>query len=55
MVWRMPTVSVALRLGVSDKAVEKRCKKYDIPKPPRGYWQKHDAGKPIFEPKVKVE
>jgi len=51
MVWRMPTVVLARRLGVSDKAVEKRCKKFGIHKPPRGYWAKIYAGKPIFEPK----
>lgn len=38
MVWELPTTSIAKTLGVSDKAVEKRCKKYEITKPPRGYW-----------------
>lgn len=41
MVWKMSTVKVAAHYGVSDKAVEKRCKKLGIDKPPRGYWAKH--------------
>ena len=45
MVWEMPTSSVADKIGVSDKAVEKRCKKLGINKPPRGYWAKKAAGK----------
>lgn len=38
LVWEKPTTEIAKMLGVSDKAVEKRCKKLGIPKPPRGYW-----------------
>ncbi|MCA9943074.1 MAG: HNH endonuclease [Anaerolineales bacterium] len=44
LVWEMPTIHVAALLGVSDKAIEKRCKKFGIRKPPRGYWQKVNAG-----------
>jgi len=40
LVWQMPTTEVAGLFGVSDKAVEKRCKLLDIQKPPRGYWAK---------------
>lgn len=39
-VWQMPTTEVARLFGVSDKAIEKRCKLLDIDKPPRGYWAK---------------
>ena len=45
LVWKMPTTEVAALFGVSDKAVEKRCKKYGIRKPPRGYWAKVQADK----------
>ena len=38
LVWQMPTTEVARLFGVSDKAVEKRCKLLEIQKPPRGYW-----------------
>lgn len=40
LVWEIPTSKVAKIFGVSDKAIEKRCKKFGINKPPRGYWQK---------------
>jgi len=43
LVWEKPTTAIAEELGVSDKAVSKRCKKYGIEKPPRGYWAKQDA------------
>jgi hypothetical protein len=41
LVWLMPTTEVAQLFGVSDKAIEKRCKLLGIPKPPRGYWTKN--------------
>jgi integrase len=44
MVWEMPTTEVAFKIGVSDKAVWKRCKKRGIAKPPRGYWAKRKGG-----------
>lgn len=43
LAWEMPTTEVAALFGVSDKAVEKRCKKYGIRKLPRGYWAKVKA------------
>lgn len=43
LVWEMPTTDIAKQLGVSDKAVEKRCKLWGIEKPPRGYWQRKRA------------
>jgi hypothetical protein len=44
LVWEMPTTQVAELFGVSDKAVEKRCKRLGVSKPPRGYWAKLAAG-----------
>lgn len=40
MVWSKPVTHVAEELGVSDKAVSKRCKRLGIETPGRGYWQK---------------
>lgn len=40
LIWQKPTTHIAKQFGVSDKAVEKWCKKYEINKPPRGYWTK---------------
>ena len=44
LVWSMPTVEVAKRLGISDVAVGKRCKRLGVDKPPRGYWRKVETG-----------
>jgi hypothetical protein len=43
MVWSEPTSKVAMKLGVSDKAIEKLCKKFEVEKPPRGYWMKNKS------------
>jgi len=40
LIWKHPTTYIAKVYSVSDKAVEKWCKKYNISKPPRGYWAK---------------
>ena len=41
LVWSMPPAEVARLFGVSDKAIEKRCKLLGIANPPRGYWVKN--------------
>lgn len=38
LIWQMSSVKLAQHYGVSDKAIEKRCKLFNIQKPPRGYW-----------------
>lgn len=43
MIWSQPTTEVARLFGVSDKAIEKRCKKLGLSKPPRGYWSKRTS------------
>lgn len=40
MIWEMPTTKIAIIYGVSDKAVEKWCKKFGLTKPSPGYWAK---------------
>ena len=37
-VWTESVLELSHSLMVSDKAIEKRCKKFGIAKPPRGYW-----------------
>ncbi len=44
MVWDTSTAQVAATFNVSDKAVEKRCLKFGITKPPRGYWRLIETG-----------
>ena len=41
--------SVAASFDVSDKAIEKRCKRLEVVKPPRGYWAKIQTGIPHKE------
>lgn len=41
LVWEKPTAQIAKDFGVSDNAIGKRCKKFGIEKPPRGYWAKN--------------
>lgn len=43
LVWEKSTIEVAKLFNVTDKAIEKRCKKLGIKKPPRGYWAKKYA------------
>lgn len=45
LVWKYPTTEVAKMFGVSDKAIEKRCKIFGISKPPLGFWSKLRNGK----------
>lgn len=47
LLWKYPTTHIAKMFGVSDKAIEKRAKKFGLNKPPRGYWAKLKAGKLI--------
>jgi predicted nucleic acid-binding Zn ribbon protein len=45
-IWSKPISQLAIELGVSDTCIRKWCKKYEISDlPPRGYWQKKNAGK----------
>jgi hypothetical protein len=45
LVWEIPTTKVAKIFGVTDQAINKRCKVLGISKPPRGYWAKKYANK----------
>lgn len=40
LLWEKPTVQIAKEYKVSDKAVTKWAKKYNLTKPPKGYWVK---------------
>jgi integrase len=47
LVWTAPVAEVAERLGVSDVALAKLCRRAAIPTPGRGYWQRTEAGQPL--------
>ena len=43
LVWTLPTTTIAKKIGCSDVAIAKLCKKWKISKPPRGYWAKQKS------------
>ncbi|NOG53214.1 MAG: hypothetical protein HND57_02605 [Planctomycetes bacterium] len=56
LVWSQPMVHIAREYGLSDVGLTKICRKYDIPRPPRGYWaKKHHGGCPDQIPLPDVE
>lgn len=50
MVLQRPVTEIAKELGVSDKAVEKHCKRIGVMKPGRGHWAKKKAGVEVGTP-----
>lgn len=44
-VWREPITAVAARYGVSGSFLARVCGRLNVPRPPRGYWARHAAGK----------
>jgi len=48
LVWSEPMRTVAERFSISDVGLAKACKNANIPVPPRGYWTKKDAKKPVI-------
>jgi len=49
-VWSSPTTELREVLGISDVAIAKLCKKLNVPKPPRGYWEKIKYGHQVSRP-----
>jgi len=47
LVWSEPMRTLAKRIGISDVAIAKHCRKSDVPVPERGYWNKLQAGKKV--------
>ncbi len=46
-VWETPMRRLAERFGISGNGLAKICDREDVPYPPRGYWAKLTAGKPV--------
>jgi len=46
-VWSKPVIKLEAEFGVSNVAIAKMCRRHRIPTPPRGYWAKIEAGKPV--------
>tara|TARA_R100000152_G_scaffold16228_1_gene7843 strand:- start:183 stop:584 length:402 start_codon:yes stop_codon:yes gene_type:complete len=47
LIWANPIRKVAKKLGVSDIALHRRCKRLGVVKPPQGHWAKLEHGKPV--------
>ncbi len=47
LVWMAPLMEIARRLGVSDVALGKLCRRAAIPMPGRGYWSRVESGQQI--------
>jgi hypothetical protein len=50
LVWTKPLSELGPDLGMSDVALAKTCRRFNIPIPGRGHWAKIRAGKPSFQP-----
>ena len=49
-VWSTPMSKLARELDISDVGLAKACRRYNIPRPARGYWAKLAAGKASPKP-----
>lgn len=47
LVWQTPMIRLAEEFGVTGNGLAKACDRLDVPYPPRGYWAKKAAGKPV--------
>lgn len=50
LVWSEPLQKAARRFGISDVMLAKYCKKMEVPRPGRGYWQRLAAGQRVNRP-----
>lgn len=49
-IWTIPILQLAKEYGISDVGLAKICKRYSIPRPNLGYWQKLRAGQKVNKP-----
>jgi len=49
-VWSQPVATVATSLGISDSGLATVCKRFEIPRPPRGYWRRVKTGQILDRP-----
>ncbi len=45
--WSKPCMKLAAELGLSNVALAKTCRRMGIPRPPRGYWARVEAGEKL--------
>jgi hypothetical protein len=49
LLWNTPTVQIARNFNITDKAIEKWVKDFDLEKPKRGFWAKIRSGIDVSE------
>lgn len=54
LVWEQPVRELSEELGVSDAAINRRCKLLQVPTPPRGYWARLRSGKRVQKPALRA-
>jgi len=54
LVWSKPISSIAKEYDILDYVIRKICKKYEIPLPKLGHWQKLQHGKPPIREKLPI-
>ena len=47
LIWSEPMRTVARAMDISDVALANRCRRINVPVPPRGWWARKAAGKPV--------
>ncbi|MDC7217719.1 MAG: hypothetical protein PQJ28_01705, partial [Spirochaetales bacterium] len=52
LVWSTPLSKLAKSYAISDNGLRKMCKKYKVPIPPNGYWQKLKFNKTVKPEKL---
>lgn len=46
-IWSKPCIKLSAELGISDVGLAKTCRRMGIPRPPRGYWARVEAGEKL--------
>lgn len=54
LIWEKPTIEVALDMGISKVEVARLCARLQVPKPPRGYWARVEAGQAPRRPPLRA-
>jgi hypothetical protein len=47
LVWSLPMRTLAHARGISDVALAKQCRSLNVPVPPREWWARKEAGRPV--------
>ena len=55
LVWSEPMQRLAKKIGISDVAIAKHCRKLGVPVPERGYWNKLQVGKPVTKKRTRLK